>query len=126
MAMSGMGDLRFPRLPAPRGSERIRCSENGDVAAAMLCGPVPNGAQVARRTALALAVLAALAACSDAAREPTSPAPLATQARRAVLTQGDGAVIMTKLANPRGLAWGPDGSLYVAEAGRGGTAPCMI
>lgn len=30
-------------------------------------------------------------------------------------------VLMTGLDNPRGLAWGPDGGIYVAEAGRGGT-----
>jgi hypothetical protein len=28
-------------------------------------------------------------------------------------------VVMVKLDNPRDLAWGPDGGLYVAEAGRG-------
>ncbi|MET0132321.1 MAG: ScyD/ScyE family protein [Kibdelosporangium sp.] len=29
------------------------------------------------------------------------------------------------LDNPRGLAFAPDGSVYVAEAGKGGTAPCF-
>lgn len=33
--------------------------------------------------------------------------------------------VMTGLDNPRGLAWGPQGALYVAEAGRGGTQPCF-
>jgi hypothetical protein len=31
---------------------------------------------------------------------------------------------MSGLDNPRGLAWGPEGALYVAEAGRGGRQPC--
>lgn len=33
--------------------------------------------------------------------------------------------VMTGLDNPRGLAWGPEGGLYVAEAGRGGPIPCF-
>jgi sugar lactone lactonase YvrE len=33
--------------------------------------------------------------------------------------------VMTGLDNPRGLAWGPEGGLYVAEAGRGGSGVCF-
>lgn len=33
-------------------------------------------------------------------------------------------VVMRGLDNPRGLAIGPEGALYVAEAGRGGPGPC--
>ena len=35
-------------------------------------------------------------------------------------------VIMSGLDNPRGLAFGPEGALYVAEAGRGGAGPCGV
>ena len=35
-------------------------------------------------------------------------------------------VVMSGLDNPRGLAFSPNGALYVAEAGRGGTGPCVI
>jgi hypothetical protein len=34
-------------------------------------------------------------------------------------------VVMKELDNPRGLAFGDDGALYVAEAGRGGSGPCI-
>ena len=34
-------------------------------------------------------------------------------------------VIASGLANPRGLAFGPEGGLYVAEAGSGGDGPCI-
>src|SRR5690349_20723392 len=45
-------------------------------------------------------------------------APL--QARATVTTVASG------LANPRGLNFGPDGALYVAEAGSGGNGPCIL
>jgi hypothetical protein len=35
-------------------------------------------------------------------------------------------VVMSGLDNPRGLAFGPEGALYVAEAGRGGPGPCVL
>jgi hypothetical protein len=34
-------------------------------------------------------------------------------------------VVMKELDNPRGLAFGDDGALYVAEAGSGGSGPCI-
>ena len=35
-------------------------------------------------------------------------------------------VLMSGLDNPRGLALGPEGALYVVEAGRGGAGPCQV
>jgi hypothetical protein len=35
-------------------------------------------------------------------------------------------VVMSGLDSPRGLAFGPEGALYVAEAGRGGPGPCVL
>jgi hypothetical protein len=35
-------------------------------------------------------------------------------------------VVMSGLDNPRGLAIGPEGALYVVEAGRGGSGPCQV
>jgi len=35
-------------------------------------------------------------------------------------------VVMSGLDNPRGLAFAPNGALYVTEAGRGGPGPCLV
>jgi hypothetical protein len=35
-------------------------------------------------------------------------------------------VVMSGLDNPRGLAFAPNGALYVTEAGRGGSGPCVV
>ena len=37
-----------------------------------------------------------------------------------------GTVVMSNLENPRHLAFGPEGGLYVAEAGHGGDGPCIF
>ena len=48
---------------------------------------------------------------------PSAPAGAAGESPPVTLASG--------LDNPRGLAFGPDGALYVAEAGSGGTGPCQ-
>src|SRR5687768_18117250 len=45
---------------------------------------------------------------------------------RAAVAQTSVTVVMSGLDNPRGLALGPDGGIYVAEAGRGGTGMEII
>src|SRR5215211_4694202 len=54
-------------------------------------------------------------------------APLATSAQdatpTAAMTAGDLPVVAAGLTNPRGMAWGTDGTLFVALAGTGGNTP---
>lgn len=38
----------------------------------------------------------------------------------------DGSVVASGLNNPRHLSFSPTGDLYVAEAGRGGSGPCIV
>ncbi|HEX2011741.1 MAG TPA: ScyD/ScyE family protein [Roseateles sp.] len=42
------------------------------------------------------------------------------------LAQAPYTVVMRGLDNPRGLGFAPNGALYVAEAGRGGSGPCVL
>ena len=43
-----------------------------------------------------------------------------------ISAQAGWTVVMSGLDHPRGLAIGPEGGLYVAEAGRGGSGPCQV
>lgn len=47
-------------------------------------------------------------------------------AASSALAQTPYTVVMSGLDNPRGLAFAPNGALYVAEAGRGGGGPCVV
>jgi len=84
---------------------------------------------------MSLLAAAALTACGD----PASPGEGVATAARAVTganpasdssavasIAGVPTVVMTGLDNPRGLAFAPEGGLYVAEAGRGGAGPCLV
>lgn len=51
---------------------------------------------------------------------------LIAMATRTAVTVPIATVVMSGLDNPRGLAFGPEGALYVVEAGRGGTRPCIV
>lgn len=68
-----------------------------------------------RSTALALAAAVLLTAC--AADAPTVPDVLAKQDKVAPQATGSPVAVMSGLDSPRGLAFGPEGALYVTEAG---------
>jgi hypothetical protein len=53
-------------------------------------------------------------------------APPSSSAPARALTLGDAEIVMSELHNPRGLTFGPDGALYVAEAGTGGNGACLL
>jgi len=84
------------------------------------------------RTTLILSVPAVmtLAACTD--RVPTTIDPpdvrAGASAKRDVpVAAASVSVVMSNLNNPRGLAWGPEGGLYVVEAGTTAvTTNCVV
>ena len=82
-----------------------------------------------RNLTLPLATLVVLGACADAtptAVEPTGVPTAASAKRDEPLAQASVSVVMSNLDSPRGLAWGPEGALYVVEAGNGTVnGPCV-
>ena len=66
-----------------------------------------------------LAIAAGVAGCDDpAGGEPLAPGAVATDQIALAVAQTE--VVASGLKSPRGFTWGPDGSLYIAEAGTGG------
>lgn len=68
-----------------------------------------------RRLRLPAAALFAAAAATATTGLPAQAAPV---------PGGGTAVVASGLDNPRHLTFGPDGTLYIAESGRGGAGPC--
>jgi hypothetical protein len=66
------------------------------------------------RKPLVLLTLLLAAACAD---EPLAPTATGLATPLARVTAADITVVMSGLNSPRGLDWGPEGALYVAEAG---------
>ena len=80
-------------------------------------------------SALSLVALAVVGACTDGTPTAVTPATLSTSAFAKKDTPAEGpsvTVVMSGLNSPRGLEWGPEGALYVAEAGTGAVnGPCV-
>lgn len=76
-------------------------------------------ATIAHRLSRSLAVVTA-ATLGASVFAPVSPAGAHTRPRDPGTT-----IVAQGLDNPRQLSFGPDGSLYIAESGRGGAGPCF-
>jgi hypothetical protein len=75
---------------------------------------------------LALAVVTALGGAATAAPSGSkSPSQAMADAAKGSGGSGGLKVVAEGLDNPRGIGFGPDGALYVAESGSGGAGPCI-
>ena len=77
---------------------------------------------------LALAAVTAFGGAATAAPGSKAKSPSKAMAEAAHGASGGGGglkVVAEGLDNPRGIGFGPDGALYVAESGSGGAGPCV-
>jgi sugar lactone lactonase YvrE len=89
--------------------------------------------RISVRRAGAVAGLLALAAVTALGGAATAAPSKAKSPSRAMADAAHGAsggggelkVVAEGLDNPRGIGFGPDGALYVAESGSGGAGPCV-
>jgi hypothetical protein len=89
--------------------------------------------RISVRRAGAVAGLLALAAVTAFGGAATAAPSKAKSPSRAMADAAHGAsggggeltVVAEGLDNPRGIGFGPDGALYVAESGSGGSGPCI-
>jgi sugar lactone lactonase YvrE len=79
------------------------------------------------RSVLGIAVaLLGMAACDRSLVDVDDTSNPALTGRADLAEAATTSVVMSGLDNPRGLAFGPEGALYVAEAGQGGAGPCVL
>ena len=77
------------------------------------------------RVPLLLVSLVAIPACSNDVSGPAVTSS-ASAVHASVSVASTPTVVMSRLNSPRGLSWGPEGGLYVAEAGTSEiTGPCI-
>src|SRR3979411_2387027 len=87
-------------------------------------GKLMFGPRVFRRATKAGLVVAVVSAVSGVTGYAAATSSTSFASRQASAKPGAVTVIAQGLNNPRGLAWGPQGALWVAEAGTGGKT-CM-
>jgi hypothetical protein len=96
-----------PLMPLPCVTQKVKRGEK------MKMQPVTKTTLTTILSTLALVV--AIGFAREAGAKPKPPASQATMS-----------IFATGLNNPRGLKFGPDGFLYVAEGGIGGTDPACV
>jgi hypothetical protein len=83
-----------------------------------------------RELTIAISAVLAVGCTHDSSTMLAPPTAAHPDVTPAAVTADHGELVLGDLANPRALTFGPEGALYVAEAGRGGaplnSGPCFV
>jgi sugar lactone lactonase YvrE len=121
-----------PGLPSPTAEATTPPAASPTAEASASVGPESPAPSAAATPAPASespsAAPTAVASGSPGTESPPTESPVAPAAESPAASAVAGlppncTVVANNLLNPRGLAFGPDGTLYIAEAGSGGTTP---